>query len=150
MIISLFGRCLIRCANSGFPLTDPTTGRQPCITVVETDHGEVVGCVTPHVWKAQRNPYGDMSRGMVFRFEHHFDTGNEELRPRLLPNKREFHSMLCDGHNIAIQSPQGVDFHLNDDVGQGCIKASEEETLREFNVLRMEVWALVKPMAQKQ
>ena len=138
--------CLMRLSQSGFPLTDPTHGRQMCITVVETDKGEVLGCLTPHIWKAQRTPFGDMSRGHVFHFYPDFHNGEERMSSRLLPNKKDFHSMLCDGNNICIQSPAGVDFHVNDTVDKGTYWGEGQAETREVVVSRMEVWALVKPM----
>ena len=68
------------------------------------------------------------------------------MSSRLLPNKKDFHSMLCDGNNICIQSPAGVDFHVNDTVDKGTYWGEGQAETREVVVSRMEVWALVKPM----
>jgi len=129
----------MRCANTGYPLTDLAHGRQPCLTVIETDDGEVLGCLTPHVWKTHRGNYGDMSRGMLFRFHPDFNTGEEIMTATLLPNAREFHSMYCDGHEISIRGPGGTAFHVDESV-----KVASYEG-RAITVKRLEVWALVKP-----
>jgi len=139
--------CLNRLAQSGFPLTDPTHGRQMCITVVETEGGDVVGCLTPHIWKAQRTPYGDMSRGAVFHFYNDFEDGKERISGRLLPNRKDFHSMLCDGHNICVQSPAGIDFSVNDTADRCVFHGEGFPEARETGARRVEVWALVKPPA---